>query len=86
MIDFLDKKDLGEIMKIAKQEPDIKKAVKEMLELPVGRVSCCDTIETLIALKGLPDVEKIELFRLTVNRASELEKEMQDQFDWGITK
>ena len=37
MIDFLEKKDLGEIMKIAKQEPDIKKAVKEMLELLVGR-------------------------------------------------
>lgn len=49
-------------------------------------VSCCDTIETLIALKGLPDAEKIELFRLTVNRASQLEKEMQDQFDWGVTK
>ena len=47
-------------------------------------VSCCDTIETLIALKGLPDAEKIELFRLTLNRASELEKEMQNQFDWGL--
>ncbi len=43
-------------------------------------------VEATVRCVLYSDVEKIELFRLTVNRASELEKEMQDQFDWGITK
>ena len=41
-------------------------------------VSCCDTIETLIAVKGLPDAERTDLFQLIINRITGLEKEMEN--------
>ena len=41
-------------------------------------VSCCDTIETLISVKGLPDAERTDLFQLIINRITGLEKEMEN--------